>query len=339
MKRDIGYILLLLLTTAAMLTSCGSGSDGFDDEPQNVADNASPQEIRFNANVWRMMDGSRASFYTTGTLSSGSFTAAAYTANSTTEYITPTTVNWVTDKWVFDDGKHYWPAEGTLDFFAYMPTTLPSYITNMSDVASRVTYAAQNPQFKCKNLPMTYNSASPTENQGSGLQEFVLAMATGQSKAGQGASGVTMNFSHPFTRIKMELSASQATAITINTITFKSLKNNGSCSFAYNESTSEWKSTWTPSGEHTDFKATLNQDFTVTGSVQTIGVPYIMIPQNWTGNIEVEATWIDWGISIKHTLKTKVDAVDWAPGTSYTYTFTITETDLIVSSSKYTEQW
>ena len=25
MKRDIGYILLLLLTTAAMLTSCGSG--------------------------------------------------------------------------------------------------------------------------------------------------------------------------------------------------------------------------------------------------------------------------------------------------------------------------
>ena len=131
MKRDIGYILLLLLTTAAMLTSCGS--DGFDDEPQNVADNASPQEIRFNANVWRMMDGTRASFYTTGTLSSGSFTAAAYTANSTTEYITPTTVNWVTDKWVFDDGKHYWPAEGTLDFFAYMPTTTPStegyYIT------------------------------------------------------------------------------------------------------------------------------------------------------------------------------------------------------------------
>lgn len=314
-------------------------SDDASNAPTPTNDKA---EIAFTTATTTWHDATRATTYdnTAALQAEASFTCAAYDAGTTTAYITPTAVNWNSGSstWAFD-GKRYWPESGSLDFFAYAPAILPSYITNNSDVASKITYAPRNPQFKCKDLPMTYNYASPTENQGSGLQEIMLAMATGQDKAGQGATGVTLRFYHPFTRIKMALSASQATAITINTITFKSLKNNGSCSFAYNESTSEWKSTWTPSGDATDFKATLGQAFTVTGSVQDIGVPYLMIPQNWTGNIEVEATWIDWGISIKHTLTTKVDAVTWAPGTSYTYTFTITETDLIVSSSKYTEQW
>jgi hypothetical protein len=93
--------------------------------------------------------------------------------------------------------------------------------------------------------------------------------------------------------------------------------------------------TWTLTGDATNFVVTANRNYSADDAIGS----YLMIPQYWAGNIEVEATWVDWGVSLKHTLTTKVDAVTWAPGTSYTYTFTITETDLIVSSSKYTEQW
>lgn len=290
------------------------------------------QEIRFNPGVWNFMEGTRAAFYSTGTLTDGSFTAAAYVAGSTTSYFDPVTVNWATDKWVFDGGKkYYWPAEGTLDFFAYMPATAPTYIT------SGPTYTtARNPQFTCGSLPMTYNSASPTEGQGSGLQEFVYALVTGQNKAEQGASGVALNFLHPFARINLQLSASHLD-ITINKITFKSIKNNGA--YTHNGSPK-----WAATGDATNLVLTFEGDDAIFNNnlaspLTQIGPSFIMIPQNWAGAIEVEATWTDWGEQLKHYVTASVPT-DWEPGKSYTYTFTITETDLIVNTTdKYTEQW
>ena len=324
MTKNLKYTALCLFVTLLASACSKDGADGNDVSKPNEE---TPEEIRFNADVWKMAEATRATFYNTGTLSSGSFMVSAYVAESTTPYINPVIVDWVTDKWEFSDGKHYWPAEGSLDFFAYMPTSIPSYITDLSDVASQVTYAARNPRFKCKNLPMT------SAGQGSGLQEFVYALTTGRTKALDGASGVTLNFQHPFARIDMKLSSAQAKPVTINTITFKTLKNNGT--YTYNGSPNKWELT----GAATDFKVTLDHPFSVTGTDQDIGTSYMMIPQNWTGNIEVEATWDDWGVPLKHTLTKKIDAVNWAPGTCYTYTFTITETDLIVNSAKYTEQW
>lgn len=335
----VSLLSVPLLLTAAILMAACSGDDA-SNTPTPTNDKT---EIAFNTATTTWHDATRATTYDNNAALQGEtegFACYAYNAGEATNpYINGSNVKYVDSEWKFQDGKHYWPAEGSLDFFAHVPAILPSCITNNSDVASKVTYVARNPQFKCKNLPMAYSSASPTENQGSGLQEIMLAMATGQNKAGQGASGVALRFYHPFTRIKMVLSASQAKDITINTITFKSLKNNGFCSFAYNESTSKWVSTWTPSGDATDFKATLNQAFIATGSAQEIGVPYIMIPQTWSGAIEVEATWDDWGVSLKHTLSTTLPPITWAAGTSYTYTFTISETELIVDGTKYTEQW
>ncbi len=317
-------IAAAFLLAAAMLTGCGGSSDSFEDEPQNVTDNESPQEIRLKADVWRMMEGTRATFYETGTLASGSFTAAAYSANTTTAYFTPVTVNWDTDKWIFSDGKHYWPSEGALDFFAYMPAAVPSYITDMSDVASLVTYTARNPQFKCKNLPMTYDSESSSAGQGSGLQEFVYALKTNRTKALDGASGVTLDFLHPFTKIILQLSSTQAD-IHINKITLKGIKNNGT--YAHS-------SGWTPTGDATNLVLTLDGNYSANDVIGTL----LMIPQDWAGEIEVNATWTDWGAQLPHILKT-TKATTWAAGTSYTYTFTITETDLIVNTTKFTEQW
>lgn len=353
------YISCVLLALTCLLTACsggGSSSEELDPPAPNPTPSPTPenQEIKLNANVWNMMEGMRATFYDAGTITSGSFTASAYVENSTTAYISPVQVDWVTDKWVWSDGKHYWPASGALDFFAYMPATKPSYISTITyDVSGTPRVPA--PQFVCAGMPMTYDSDRPTEGQGSGLQEFVWGVTIGQNKVSQGTSGVTMKFRHPFARIKFQLSASHPD-IQINSITFKNLKTGGTCTMnntgiadTYYYTTSVWSS---PTGS-SNFVMTLSGDAATFNTNPASDVPIggysddahqfvdiLMVPQTWGGEIEVNATWVDWGESIAHTVRTILPGTnEWQPGYNYTYTFTITETDLIVDTTKYTEQW
>lgn len=334
---------LLLLITAFVLSACSS--DDTNTTPATTPDS----EIRFNPEVWKMLEGTRATtFNSASDLQSEGFMCAVYNANEITEYISALNVNWDGDSWEFAGGKRYWPASGSLDFFAYSPTTIPSYITDMSDVASNVTYVARNPQFKCKGLPMIYTSAytddksvdHPAEGQTSGLQEFIWALTTGQNKEGQGASGVTMTFKHPFACIKFQLSDSHPD-ITINSITFKNLKSGGTCSF--NGSTSTW-SAFTPADKTVDFVMTLKGAESLfngnpSSPLPQIGPTILMVPQTFGGEVVVNATWTDWGDQLAHTVTTTIPSVTWKAGYSYTYTFTITETDLIVDTTKFTEQW
>ena len=319
--------------TLALLTMlfAGCSSDSPNDSQSTHQDNK--DEIKLNAQVWQVMQASaprRATTYNGGTLTSGSFTASAYVENATTEYIKPVQVNWITDKWVWSDGKHYWPATGNLDFFAYMPATVPTYITGPNYTTAR------QPQFTCT-LPMTYDAATSTEGQGSSLQEFIYALTTGQNKT-NAAAGVNLTFKRPFARINFQLAASHP-AIRINSITFKGLKSGGTCSFDGNTST--WSSL-TPDASTVNFVATINQDFSYSASDQAIGTTYLMVPQNWTGQIEVNASWNDWGDTpVEHTITATLPAEKraWAAGTSYTYTFNITLEDLVVNLTDFTEQW
>lgn len=356
--RYFGYALLAL---ACLLTACsgGSSSEELDPPAPNPTPNPTPenQEIKLNASVWNMMEGMRATFYDLEALKAVGFRAHAYVNGTTTPYINPTNTNvtWNSTppgEWEFTDGKHYWPAEGSLDFFAYMPATKPSYISTITYAVSDTPVPA--PQFVCADMPMTYNSASPTEGQGSGLQEFVWGVTIGQNKVSQGTSGVTMKFRHPFARIKFQLSASHPD-IQINSITFKGLKTGGTCTLTntdiadtYYYTTSVWSS---PTGS-SNFVMTLSGDAatfnTNPASVVPIGgysddahqfVDILMVPQTWAGEIEVNASWTEWGEEKnKQTLSATVPT-DWDPGYSYTYTFTITKFDLIVNISKFTEQW
>ena len=302
-----------MLATMMLAASCGS--DGFDDEPQNVDDNASLQEIRLNANVWRMMDGTRATTYDGGDLGSGSsFIAAAYVAGETTTYISPVQVNWDGDasKFVFSNGKHYWPMSDGLDFFAYMPVDPQSYITSGPSYTT-----ARNPQFTCT-MPMT-NSGQDL------ITEFVYALKINQDKANQGASGVDLAFQHPFTKIMMKLSSTQDDVI-INSITFKSIKDHGT----YSDDTG-----WSTTGDATNFVA----EYSGTKSANADLGTFLMIPQAWAGQIEVNASWNDWGDTpVAHTV-TKTIPITWEAGYSYTYTFTITLEDLVVNLTNFTEQW
>lgn len=309
---------LLLLITAFVLSACSS------DDTNTTPNAANDSEIRFDVGVWNMMEGTRATTFDGGTLTSGSFICTAYDANTTTvnsvANISGTTVNWnsTNSSWEFNGGSRYWPASGSLDFFAYMPATLPSYITVGPNYS-----AEHDVTFTCTSLPMTHAT------QGNELKELVYAMALGQDKAGTNAitqptpGQVALTFQHPFSRIKLQLSSTQA-AIHINTITLKSIHNNGSYSHTGG---------WTPSGD-ANFVATLDADFSANDDIGT----FIMIPQTWAGEIEVEAVWNVWGESKTNTVTATVPTT-WVAGRSYTYTFTISETDLKVDTEKFTEQW
>jgi hypothetical protein len=366
-----------LLLTAILLLTAACSSDSSNDVQPSPTPNTS-QEISLIPTVWQMMEGTRASFYNTGTISSGSFTAAAYVANSTTAYINPIQVNWNTSQWEWSDGKHYWPASGNLDFFAYMPKadTKPSYIT------SGPTYSvvSSNPQaaFTCANLPMTYNlPTSTTAGQGSDLQEFVWGITVGQNKAGQGTSGVTMKFRHPFARLRFQLSASHPNVI-INSITFKALKTGGTCTLnntsiedTYYYKTCAWTDLTPAEGTSnlvmtlvakdekgnwimTDNDGNIIVDnaakfYTKLASVVPIGgyassahqyVDLLVVPQLFGGEIEVNAGWNDWGDTpVNHTVTTTIPSITWQAGYTYTYTFNISTDDLTVNVTNFTEQW
>lgn len=319
----IGVMML-----AVMLAAC-SNSDSTDDST-----GTSPQnEIRLRADVWHVMQGTRATTYdNNAALQAESFKCFAYNGGTTTAFINGSDVSYADSKWAFTDGKKYWPATGSLDFFAYMPAEKPAYISAVSYTAART------PTITCTSLPMT------AATQGADLKEFVWAITTGQNKTDQGESGVTIKFLHPFARIDFKLSASHPNII-INSITLKGIQNNGTCTL--NGTTS----TWTPSGDATDFEMTLTGDAATfnnnPNTPQPIGgyaesahtsIPLLMVPQTWAGEIKVNATWDKWGLPSTQTVSTTIPTT-WAAGYSYTYTLTINEADLIVNTAKYTEQW
>ena len=321
------HLTLVLLT----LLFAGCSSDSPNDSQSTHQDNK--DEIKLNAQVWQVMQASaprRATTYDGGTLSSGSFTASAYVENTATSYINPVQVNWNTDKWVWSDGKHYWPATGNLDFFAYMPAEKPSYITTGPTYSAPGEPGVPQASFVCT-LPMT------NDEQGETCKEFIYALTKGQNKT-NAAAGVNLTFKRPFARINFQLAANHP-AIRINSITFKGLKSGGTCSFDGNTST--WSSL-TPDASTVNFVATINQDFSTNANVQARGTTYLMVPQNWTGQIEVNASWNDWGDTpVEHTITATLPAEKraWAAGTSYTYTFNITLEDLVVNLTDFTEQW
>ena len=365
------HLTLVLLT----LLFAGCSSDSPNDSQSTHQDNK--DEIKLNAQVWQVMQASaprRATTYDGGTLTSDSLTASAYVENTTTSYINPVQVNYVTDKWVWSDGKHYWPATGSLDFFAYMPATAPSYITTGPNYSAPGTPGVPQASFTCSNMPMIYNAATPEAGQGSSLQEFIWGITKGQNKANQGASGVTMKFRHPFARIKFQLAASHPNII-INSITFKGLKTGGTCTLTNTDIAESYyytKSVWSELTGSSDlvmqlvekdnkgkFKMTdSNGDIIVNdaakfhsnpASVVPIGgysggnhqyVSLLVIPQEFAGKIEVNAGWNDWGDTpVEHTVTATIPAITWAAGTSYTYTFNITLEDLVVNLTDFTEQW
>ncbi len=327
MTKNLKYTALCLFVTLLAIACSSDGGDTPSTPPANTQD-----EINIKAQVWQVMQGAprRAHTYDNAAAlqTEAHFTCTAYQANSLTAYISTTTVDWDSgdNRWEFNHGSdhYYWPASGNLDFFGYMPATKPSYIT------AGPTYTAEhNVTFTCSSLPMT------NAGQGSSLKEFMFGMALGRNEENAG-TGVPLQFQHPFARIKLQLAASHPN-VTINSITFRGIYNNGN----YDHSASP---KWSTSGVATNFVLSLTGEAAVfnnnPASEKQIGDYYIMIPQNWGGEIVVNADCLYWGEKKNYPSLTTTVATNWQPGYSYTYTFTINPDDLKVgTTSQFTEQW
>ena len=296
MKLGNVHIVLLLLAAGLLAGACTRV------EPVGQEQD----EIRFRVDGWQEATKAGAVPYAGGTISSGSFGVTAYSGGTTTPYFANSTVNYVSSAWEFADGKHYWPASGTLDFHAWMPTTKPSYITDP-------TYSRDpdlGPGFTCRDLPLT--SAGQE-----GLQEYVYAYETGKSKADNGASGVTLAFHRPFTLIEFRLALPHP-GMTLNSITITGVKNNGTYTHSGD---------WTPTGESGSFVATYNTVYDSGTSPIVLG-QYLVMPQSFgTQHIAVNVTV---GGNPATTYEGDITLSSWQAGHSYIYTFLL-QTNFIVT--------
>lgn len=321
-----------MLLTAGLLAACSTDDDGIDN-------GGGATEIRLNADCWRVMEGTRAVTYDSDAqLQASSFACYAYEDGTTTQYISGSTVSYSDSQWTFDDGKHYWPASGALNFFAYMPADLiGTYCTfdpmayDASDNADG--YSDDSPRIVCTNLPVSFTVGSDD------TQELIFAYTADQDKFGTNSTlqptpgYVGLTFKHPFARVIFKLSEESGTDVTINKITVTAadgtavVKNNGTCTF--NGTTA----TWTPTGDAANF--------VVSGSPATHDTrAYLVIPQTFSTNLKFTAdvTWNEW-LEVRRDISATVTVDSWAPGTSYTYSITLNKNAMKVETTKYTEQW
>ena len=314
MTKNLKYTALCLLVTLLASACSKDGADGNEVTNRNEA----KKEIGINPDVWKMAEATRAITYDNSALVSSGFKCTAYNAETavvnTDAEISNTTVTWNGSRWVFDGGSRYWPTSGSLDFFAYAPVAIPSYITN-------ITYeTARSPQFTCVNLP-TSDQSSTTE--------FVYALTIDQNRT-NAASGVSLQFQHPFALVTLQLAANHPN-VTIHSITFQTVLNNGTYG----------SGGWSATGATTNLVWTLNSDYDNNTTARQIGESYIVVPQNWTGGvIVVDAECLYWGEKKRYSNLTTTVPTNWQPGYSYTYTFNISPDDLKVgTTSQFTEQW
>lgn len=318
---------VFLALAVISLTACS------DDDP--VA-GISDDEIHFQADVWQVMEGTRATTYddiAAMQASTEKFACYAFVDGSTNLYIdgSVSTVSWnsIESKWLFDDGKHYWPASGALNFFAHLPATLPSYCTfdpTAYDAgANDDGYSEDCPRLTCTALPVDLDTDDDTK-------EVVYAYVAQQDKNGTNTSlqptagQVALTFKHPFARVKFKLSEASGSNVVVNSVTIAGVKNNGIATF--NGTTT----TWTPSGDATNL--------VVTGTPATSDTPYLVLPQSFDTSLTftVNATWNDWS-TVTKDVSASVAVGSWQPGYSYTYTFTLSKYALKVDTEKFTEQW
>lgn len=335
MKRhnDITTIILL---ASLLLAACGSdGYDSFDDQPQNVAEGASPKEITIKTDITSMQ--TRATTIDDDAdLQDYDLKIDAYFHDRETKYLDGTKLHY-DSSWKFWDGAaqlhYYWPIEGSvynpasdnitvssLDFVGFCPFTKPAYIGDP-------TYApATGVSFSCN------MSSYMTLAQQASMQEFLVAVLNEQTLATQTAAGgaLPLQFKHPFALIKFTITATSGTNVQINSISIAGLNTNATCT--YDGSAMTW------SGHSGSDDMMIAQTLKNGGTTET--TKYMVIPKNYsTKALTVNATWDYWSNPVTHDVTADVN-FDWQAGYIYTYNLTLEKYALKVETTEtYTEQW
>ena len=309
MKQTTTIYKLLFLPVALLLAGC----------TDYEADTVDTPEILFRTGVTQVTEGTRAITYDSveELEAQGSFTCAVYDAGTPMPFISPTRVDWTGsgNLWEFSDGKHKWPKQGSLDFFAFFPADMPFTHSLGTPSTTTVSYSP-TPTLTCKNLPV---ELSPSDN----TKEFVYAIAKGLSQDGNGETGVHLQFKHVFARLKFNLSAANGTNVTINSIKIPGICRNGICTLG---DTPSWSEDLDNSG-----------NLVITGTSGT--ATYLVIPHNYgPTTITFNATWHGW-TELTKDVSVSVN-LNWELGKSYNYEIkALQDYVLKVDVTKYTEQW
>ena len=299
----------LILLAAGLPAGCSVS----DEDPETAPE--TQDEIRLNADVWQVMDGTRAVTYSDAAgLRGEDLWIDAYYHDTETKYLDGKKLHYDTDDWKFWDGSaqlhYYWPIAGSvettnsitvssLDFVGYCPYTTPSYIKT-------------GPTYNLSTDVISFTC----DMSGAIEKEFMYAYVANQTKDSNSGT-VNMQFKHPFARISFTNETSAT--VTVNSITISDIYTTGTCAFDGSAST------WTSLGDAKSFDG-------------NIGTTQLVIPNEYgSKTITVNATWNDWSSVTKNVSASVL--LNWAAGSSYTYNLSFKDYALQVSTEKYTEQW
>lgn len=327
---------LVFLLAAGLLAGCSH-----DDSPSDGGEPDSRADIRFDANVSRMTEGTRAATINSNTdLQTKDLKIDAYFHGTSTKYLDGTKLHYTgsTPAWTFWDGSaalhYYWPIAGSvyepaganitftsLDFVGFCPYEKPAYIgTPTYNPSTGVSFTCDLSSY------MTLASQAS-------MQEHLVAVLKEQTLATQTAAAggaLPLTFKHPFALVKFVIMPASGTNVKINSIRIDDLYTGGTCT--YNGSTMSW-------GSYSGSSAmTLVQELKI-GTATTQTTPFVVIPNNYgTKYLTVNATWDDWSDVTISDYGADV-SFNWKPGYSYTYNLTLDKYGLKVDVAKYTEQW
>lgn len=332
------FCLALLM----LVTACGG-----QDEPAVEKENRpelSDKEITLDIEGWKPLTESRANIFENEddflneNGGGGNFTLHAYLAESGETFIGGTRVwyfipqNATTGTWEFYDEPniihYYWPQQGTVDFFAYMPW-------KNSNKRKSIEVGAYT---QGSELSITCNMQSTTADGNDSTddlydpdgQETIIAYTTGKSKAD---GSVNMYFVHPFSAVYFKLKQAHRN-LTINWISFDNIHLTGSTTL--NATTDGYTSiTWSPT-DNGKGTFTIPVKKTIPGEINfggEIGGPYMVMPQSFGKNtddknddvtITVSYTWDDGKDDTEDTQEfsrsiTTETIKSWIAGNKYTY--------------------
>ena len=325
------FCLALLM----LVTACGGQDEPAvdkEDQPE-----LSDKQILIEADGWNPMTESRANIFETPDdlkdeeKEGRNFTLHAYLAESGETFIGGTRVwyfipqNETTGTWEFYDEPniihYYWPQQGTVDFFAYMPW-------KNSNKRKSIEVGAYT---QGSGLSITCNMQSTTADGNDSTddlydpdgQETIIAYTTEKSKAD---GSVNMYFVHPFSAVYFKLKQAHRN-LTINWIRFDKIHLTGSAVLE-TTTTDDTVISWKPTDNATNNTFTIPVNKIIPDQINfggEIGGPYMVMPQDLTNaTITVNYTWDDGIDDTEDTQEfscsiTTETIKSWIAGNKYTY--------------------
>lgn len=212
------------------------------------------------------------------------------------------------------DETRYWPADENLilDFYAQAPYGNP-HVANVKTGERKISFS--------------YTVPDGADNNDAEAQRDILFAYAACSKAKSKGNPVSLEFGHALAGVKFV--ASDVTGSTIETITLKGLRGEGTCTYTYtyNAGTGkfDWQIDWKTGGDKRDFSQTFNVELSGQQAEERQPITdkrpettFMMIPQTLDG-VTVEVT-LETASGESFTLTGSLAQTGaWEAGKIYTY--------------------